>query len=112
MSNQLNTKTINPVWRTRPTVVATDVDYIAKDSDSYIFVSSTDAGANTITLPTVNAIHQITVRMTARVAGSYTVSVTSGTVTLDAANETATFISDPTATGSWQVLSLFGATFA
>ncbi len=111
MSNQLNTKTINPVWRTRPTIVTTDTNYTAIESDSYIFVSSTDAGANTITLPGVNSIHQVTVRMTARVAGSYTVTVSGGVVTLDAANEIATFISDPVA-GTWQVLSLFGATFA
>lgn len=112
MSNQLNIKTINPVWRTRPTVVTVDTDYVAKDSDSYIFISSTDASVNTVTLPTVSAIHQITVRMTARVAGSYTVAVTGGVVTLDAANEVATFISDPTVAGSWQVLALFGATFS
>jgi hypothetical protein len=112
MSNQLNIKTINPVWRTRPTVVPVDSNYVALDSDSYIFISSTDASANTITLPTVSSIHQITVRMTARVAGTYTMSVSGGVITFALANQLATVISDPTVAGSWQVVSLFGATFA
>lgn len=112
MSNQLNTKTINPVWRTRPTVVSVDTNYTALDSDSYIFISSTDAGANTVTLPTVSSIHQITIRMTARVAGTYTVAVTGGTVTFSAANQLATFISDPVVAGSWQPIALIGAVLA
>ena len=49
--------------------------------------------------------------MTARAAGSYTAVVTGGTLTLDAAGESAIVISDPTTgTATWAVSSVFGAT--
>lgn len=104
-------RTINSDQRQKPKVVGVDAAYTALPQDSYIIVSSTADSVKVITLPNVPFVTSITIRMTARVAGSYTAVVTGGTLTLNAAGESAIVISDPTTgTATWAVASVFNAT--
>lgn len=109
----LKTRYLNPTPYTTPTIV-TNVDYSPSAYETYLILTSTDGATKTITLPAGNSIRRIFIRMAVRTAGAYGVTVGAGTVTFDAANEAATFISESGTTGVaiWQVESLFGATFA
>lgn len=114
MSNQLNTRDINPTPRTKPVPLVVDANYVLTEYDSYVIVASTTAPAKTVTLPAGNGIRRVYVRMSVNTAGTYTVAVSTGTVTFSAANQAATFISESSSTGVavWNVESLFGAVFA
>ncbi len=107
---KLNQRTINACQKTRPTTVVQDAAYTVKPYDKYIVLDSLAAGAKVLTLPTMNAVQQIMIRMNARVAGSYTAVVTGGTLTFDAAGESAIIASNPITGLGWQVISLNGAT--
>jgi len=103
-------RTINACQKTRPTTVTLDSDYTVKPYDKYIVLSSTAATTKTLTLPTMNSVQVINIRMNARVAGEYVATVTGGTLTFNAASESAQIISNPITGLGWQVISLNGAT--
>lgn len=108
---KLNQRTINACQKTRPTTVTQDSNYTVKPYDKYIILDSTAAGgAKVLTLPTMNAVQQIMIRMNARTAGSYTAAVSGGTLTFDAASESAIIASNPITGLGWQVIALNGAT--
>ena len=106
---KLNQRTINACQKTRPTTVTQDAAYTVKPYDKYIVLDST-AAAKVLTLPTMNAVQQIMIRMNARTGGSYTAAVTGGTLTFDAAGESAIIASNPITGLGWQVIALNGAT--
>lgn len=109
MSNQFLPRTINGFSKTTPTSVTADAAYTVKVTDNLILLAST-AGTKVLTLPTTtDSIVRITIRMTANTGGDYTAVVVGGTLTFNAANETAVIINNPP-TGSWIVESLLGAT--
>lgn len=108
---KLNQRTINLSQKTRPTTVTQDTSYTIKPYDKYIILDSTaTGGAKVLTPPTMNSVQQIMIRMNARTGGSYTMAVTSGTLTFDAAGESAIVASNPITGLGWQVISLNGAT--
>lgn len=110
----LKTRYLNPTPHTTPTIVSPNTNYSPSAFETYLILTSTDGAAKTITLPAGNSIRRIYIRMAVRTAGAYGVAVGAGTVTFEAANQAATFISESGTTGVaiWQVESLFGATFA
>lgn len=103
-------RTINACQKTRPTTVTQDAAYTIKPYDKYIVLDSLAAGVKVLTPPTMNSVQQIMIRMNARVAGSYTLAVTGGALTFDAAGESAIIASNPITGLGWQVISLNGAT--
>lgn len=109
---KLNQRTINQCQKTRPTTVTQDTSYTVSMYDKYIILDSTaTGGAKVLTLPTVkDFVQQIMIRMNARTGGSYTAAVTTGTLTFDAAGESAIIVSNPISGLGWQVISLNGAT--
>lgn len=107
---KLNQRTINLSQKTRPTTVTLDADYTVKPYDKYIVLSSTAATTKTLTLPTMDSVQVINIRMNARVAGEYVAAVTGGSLTFNAAGESAQIISNPVTGLGWQVISLNGAT--
>lgn len=106
---KLNQRTINACQKTRPTTVTQDAAYTIKPYDKYIILDST-VGVKILTPPTMNAVQQIMIRMNARTGGSYTMAVTGGTLTFDAAAESAIVASNPITGLGWQVIALNGAT--
>ena len=110
MPLQHTQRTINSDRKTQPRVIPVDTAFTLGAYDKYITVSSTAATAKVITPIVADFIAgPITIKMSARVAGSYTLAVEGGALTFDAAGETATVISNPI-TDTWVVQSLQGAT--
>jgi hypothetical protein len=110
MSNQLNQRTINLSQKTRPTTVAQDTSYTVKPYDKYIVLDSLAATTKVLTLPAMDSVQVINIRMNSRVAGEYTAIVTGGVLTFNATGESAQIISNPITGLGWQVISLNGAT--
>lgn len=110
MPLQHTQRTINSDQKPQTRVVTVDTAFTLGAYDKYITISSTAASVKVITPITSNFIAgPITIKMSARVAGSYTLAVEGGALTFDAAGETATVISNPV-TDTWVVQSLQGAT--
>lgn len=110
MALQHTQRTINSDRKTQPRVIAADAGVTLGAYDKLITISSTSAPAKVIVPIVADFIAgPITITMTARTAGSYTMAVVGGTLTFDAANETATVISNPVS-DTWTVTSLVGAT--
>lgn len=117
MPLQHTQRTINSDRKTKPVTVPVDTAaYALSPYDSLVFISSTAATDKVITPTDTNFVSgPVTIRMTARVAGKYTMAVDGGSITWDAAGETATVISHPQdapTAGTWTLVSLQGATFA
>lgn len=83
---------------------------LARD-DSVVSLSSTNASAKSVTMTATQAGHTVVVCMRALSStGTYTLAVSGGTITLDAAGEGAIVAYDGSA---WQLAALTGgATFA
>lgn len=110
MPLQHTQRTINSDRKTQPRVIPVDTAFTLGAYDKLITISSTAGTAKVITPIVADFIAgPITITMTARAAGSYTMAVVGGTLTFDAANETATIISNPVS-DTWTVTSLVGAT--
>lgn len=112
MPLQHTQRTINSDKKTQPRVIPVDTTFTPGAYDKYITISSTTGATKVITPGTFDAIAgPITITMTARSAGSYTLAVANpaGTLVFDAAGETATIISNPI-TDTWNVVALYGAT--
>lgn len=93
----------------RPGVVrvlaANAAPVLARD-DSVVSLSSTDATARAVTMTATQAGHLVVVALRVRSStGSYTLAVSSGTITLDAVGEGAMVAYDGSA---WQLAALTG----
>lgn len=110
MALQHTQRTINSDRKTQPRVIPVDTAFTLGAYDKLITISSTAATAKVITPIVADFIvGPITITMSARVAGSYTMAVVGGALTFDAAGDTATVISNPI-TDLWTVVALQGAT--
>jgi hypothetical protein len=92
-------------------VLAANAAVTLSRDDGVVSLSSTDATARQVTMTATQAGHQVVVALRTRSStGSYTLAVSGGTITLDAAGEGAIVAYDGTA---WQLAALTGgATFA
>lgn len=110
MPLQHTQRTINSDRKTQPRVIPVDTNFTLGAYDKLISISSTADTVKTISPVVADFVAgPITINMTARVAGSYTMAVPNGTLTFNAVNESATLISNPI-TDIWIVQSLNGAT--
>jgi hypothetical protein len=92
-------------------VLGADVAAVLAREDALVSLSSSDAAAKPVTMTGTQAGHVVTVCLRARAStGTYTLAVSGGTVTLDAAGEGCIVAYDGSA---WQLGALTGgATFA
>ena len=89
--------------------VAVDGPLTLTPTDRVVLLQGTTAGVKAATLTAGRLGHLVDLRLVTATAGSYTIAVGGGTVTLDAANEGCTLVHDGT---TWQLLHLHdGATF-
>lgn len=98
--------------RTTSKTVPVNTNYTIKASDAYLLISSSDGTTKVLTPPDCKYITTKTIFMTTfSGAGSYTMVVTGGSLTFNAANEMATVINDPsTSPSTWRASSLVSAT--
>lgn len=87
-------------------VLAANATAVLARDDSALILSSTNASAKPVTMTATQAGHQVTVCVrTLSSTGSYTLAVSGGTVTLDAAGEGCLVAYDGSA---WQLAGLTG----
>lgn len=112
MARTLSFRSINLEPVVDATVVTAGTNYTIQPADKLVKISTTGAGDRTITFPVRTYVQQVTVWMTAFNTAAYTAAVSQGTVTWNAANETATFVSSGDGTNTWTILALQGASVA
>jgi hypothetical protein len=93
---------VTPAKTQKERVITADTNATVAATDRVIYVSTTGAGARTLTFPDTSIDgHRITVIMTAFSTGTYaTVGIDSGEVTFTVAEQTATFVYNEAA-DSW-----------
>lgn len=87
--------------------VGADAALTLAATDRCIQLQSSTTGDKAATMTATHAGHVVMVRLEARSGGSYTLAVTGGDVTLDAANEAAIVVYSGSA---WELQALMGAT--
>ena len=92
-------------------VLAANAAAVLARDDAVLSLSSTNASAKAVTMTATQAGHTVTVCMRSLSStGTYTLAISGGTITLDAASEGAIVAYDGSA---WQMAALTGgATFA
>jgi hypothetical protein len=109
-------RNINSHQISGPRTITVDTAFTLAPIDFSVKISSVVNSVKVITPPAVTEVSIpsfIDISMTARTAGSYTVACQEGTVTFDAAGESALFMTDPThATAPLHLVALRGATVA
>ncbi|MEV4096963.1 hypothetical protein [Streptosporangium saharense] len=90
----------------RVRVLSADAAAVLARDDGVLSLASSDAATKTVTMTSTQAGHVVTVCLRARSStGSYTLVVSGGTITLDAAGEGAIVAYDGSA---WQLAALTG----
>jgi hypothetical protein len=87
--------------------LANDAALVISANDGVIILADTTVGNKAATMTATYAGHVIDVRLVAATGNSYTLAVTGGNVTLNAANEAARLVYSGAA---WELVSLSGAT--
>jgi hypothetical protein len=97
MTDSYNPQNINLVAEVPAEAVTADANATVGQDDTYLLLTTTGAGANTLTFGTGVDGQRVTVRMVAAVTGTYiTVGIDSGEVLFAAAEEMAVFVYDAT----------------
>ena len=89
--------------------IASDGAVALADTDATIIVAASASGAKAITTASSFAGQHVWIRLVAASGGSYTLALVSGTLTFNAANETALIVRNAANTG-WLAGCLVGAT--
>lgn len=98
---------VDPENMANPVRTATaDAAVVIANTDHYVLISTTGAGTNAIT-ETMDDGQVVHISMTAQATGTYEMTVNEGTLTFNAADESATIIHDGT---DVRVMALRGAT--
>jgi hypothetical protein len=85
--------------------IASDGALALAAADRIVLLAASASGTKAATMTATHAGHKVLVRLVAASGGAYTLAVTGGTITLDAANEGAIVVYDGAA---WQLVALLG----